>query len=61
MTLNFGRTQLAIPGPSVIPERVLNAMHRPSPNIYHGELVEMVDTLYRDLNAVARTQHKSAI
>lgn len=61
MTLNFGRTQLAIPGPSVIPERVLNAMHRPSPNIYHGDLVEMVDTLFPDLNSVARTSHNSAI
>ena len=61
MSLNFGRTQLAIPGPSVIPERVLNAMHRPSPNIYHGELIEMVDTLYPDLKAVARTKHDVAI
>ena len=61
MSLNFGRTQLAIPGPSVIPERVLNAMHRPSPNIYHGELVELTDTLYPDLKAVARTKHDCAI
>ncbi|MEP1208535.1 MAG: aminotransferase class V-fold PLP-dependent enzyme [Rhizobiaceae bacterium] len=61
MSLNFGRTQLAIPGPSVIPERVLSAMHRASPNIYHGELVEMVDTLFPDLKAIARTRHKAAI
>ena len=61
MSLNFGRTQLAIPGPSIIPERVLNAMHRPSPNIYHGELVDMVDTLFPDLKAVARTKHHAAI
>lgn len=61
MSLNFGRTQLAIPGPSVIPERVLNAMHRASPNIYHGELVEMVATLFPDLKAVARTRHQAAI
>lgn len=61
MSLNFGRTQLAIPGPSIIPERVLSAMHRASPNIYHGELVEMVDTLFPDLKAVARTKHHAAI
>ena len=61
MSLNFGRTQLSIPGPSVIPERVLNAMHQPSPNIYHGDLIDMADTLYPDLKAVARTQHQAAI
>lgn len=61
MSLNFGRTQLAIPGPSVIPERVLSAMHRPSPNIYHGELVEMVKTLFPDLKAVARTKHHATM
>lgn len=61
MSLNFGRTQLAIPGPSVIPERVLNAMHRPSPNIYHGDLVTMVDTLYPDLKTVAQTTNKVAL
>ena len=61
MSLNFGRTQLSIPGPSVIPERVLNAMHRPSPNIYHGELIELTDTLFPDLKAVARTKHSAAI
>jgi len=38
MALQFGRPQLSIPGPSVIPDRVLAAMHRPSPNIYEGEL-----------------------
>jgi alanine-glyoxylate transaminase / serine-glyoxylate transaminase / serine-pyruvate transaminase len=61
MSLNFGRHQLAIPGPSVIPERVLAAMHRASPNIYEGEIVEMTESLPPDLRAVARTQHKLAI
>ncbi|MGI9365643.1 MAG: pyridoxal-phosphate-dependent aminotransferase family protein [Rhizobiaceae bacterium] len=61
MSLNYGRTQLAIPGPSIIPDRVLNAMHRASPNIYHGELIELADSLYPDLKAVARTKHDAAI
>ena len=61
MSLNFGRAQLAIPGPSVIPERVLAAMHRPSPNIYAGELIELTDSLYPDLKAVARTRGNVAI
>lgn len=61
MSLNFGKQQLSIPGPSVMPDRVLRAMHQPSPNIYEGELVDMVDTLYPDLKAVAQTQHECAI
>ncbi len=61
MSLNFGRPQLSIPGPSIIPDRVLAAMHKPSPNIYGGPLVDMVDTLYPDLKAVAKTKHKVAI
>lgn len=61
MSLNFGRPQVSIPGPSIIPDRVLTAMHRPSPNIYEGALVEMVDTIYPDLQTVAQTKHNVAI
>ncbi len=61
MSLNFGRPQLSIPGPSIIPDRVLNAMHRPSPNIYEGALVDMVETLYPDLKTIAQTKHDVAI
>ncbi|MCT8159543.1 pyridoxal-phosphate-dependent aminotransferase family protein [Pseudoruegeria sp. SHC-113] len=61
MNLSSGRHYLAIPGPSVMPERVLQAMHRPAPNIYTGELVEMVAGMVPDLKAVARTEHKVAI
>lgn len=61
MTLGNGRSYLAIPGPSVVPDRVLNAMHRASPNIYEGPLVEMAETIYPDLNAVARSRGKAAI
>ena len=56
-----GRSYLAIPGPSVVPDRVLNAMHRASPNIYQGALIDMVDTLIPDLKAVARTRAHVAI
>jgi alanine-glyoxylate transaminase / serine-glyoxylate transaminase / serine-pyruvate transaminase len=61
MSLAHGRPYLAIPGPSVVPDRVLAAMHRPAPNIYDGALVEMVGTLWPDLKAVARTQHHVAL
>lgn len=61
MTLANGRTYLAIPGPSVMPERVIRAMMRAAPNIYHGELPDMMPDLIRDLKAVARTKHHAAI
>ena len=59
--LSHGRGYLAIPGPSVMPEAVLNAMHRPAPNIYAGELVDMMPPLMQDLRDVARTQHHVAM
>ncbi|WP_171210916.1 alanine--glyoxylate aminotransferase family protein [Ruegeria sp. HKCCA5426] len=60
-SLAQGREYLAIPGPSVMPDAVLQAMHRPSPNIYDGELIEMMPALTRDLCRVARTEHNVAI
>jgi alanine-glyoxylate transaminase/serine-glyoxylate transaminase/serine-pyruvate transaminase len=61
MLLNRGRTILSIPGPSVIPERVLNAMHQPSPNIYEGPLIEKTHEIRAMLKDVARTEHDVAI
>jgi alanine-glyoxylate transaminase/serine-glyoxylate transaminase/serine-pyruvate transaminase len=46
---------VSIPGPSTIPDRVLNAMHRPMPNIYEGELVDIVHEVLDRLPAIART------
>jgi len=61
MSLAAGTHYLAIPGPSVMPDAVLRAMHRPAPNIYTGELHDIVDSLMPDLCAVARTSHRVAI
>lgn len=61
VSLSQGRTYLAIPGPSVMPDAVLQAMHRPSPNIYDGALIDMMPDLTRDLCRVARTNHNVAI
>lgn len=59
--LNQGRGYLAIPGPSVIPDAVLRAMHRAAPNIYEGELVEMMSVITDGLKRVARTRHHVAM
>lgn len=53
MTLAHGREYLAIPGPSVMPDRVLRAMHRAAPNIYTGELFDMMPGIAKDLKSVA--------
>ncbi|OYW61411.1 MAG: septum site-determining protein [Rhodobacterales bacterium 12-65-15] len=55
MSLAHGRPYLAIPGPSVIPDRVLRAMHQGSPNIYEGPLIDLVTSLWPDLRQVAGT------
>ena len=46
---------IAIPGPSITPERVLRTMHRSMPDIYEGELVDLAFSLVEDLPSIART------
>ncbi|WP_050528691.1 pyridoxal-phosphate-dependent aminotransferase family protein [Pseudorhodobacter aquimaris] len=60
-SLAFGRPYLAIPGPSVMPDRVLQAMHRAAPNIYGGEVYDVVDAIWPRLKAVARTKQHCAV
>lgn len=61
MSLAAGRPYLAIPGPSVMPDAVLQAMHQPAPNIYEGDIVTMVQGMVPDLKKVAMTEGKVAI
>lgn len=61
INLAQGREYLAIPGPSVMPDAVLRAMHRASPNIYAGKLVDMTHSIIPDLARVARTRHNATI
>jgi alanine-glyoxylate transaminase/serine-glyoxylate transaminase/serine-pyruvate transaminase len=58
---DVGRHYLAIPGPSVVPDRVLNAMHRAAPDIYAGDMAEMAVGIGTDLKVLARTRHHVAI
>lgn len=61
MSLANGRSYLAIPGPSAIPDRVLSAMHRAAPNIYEGELHDVTRSLVPDLKALAGTSGNVAM
>jgi alanine-glyoxylate transaminase/serine-glyoxylate transaminase/serine-pyruvate transaminase len=51
-----GRHYTAIPGPSVLPDRVLAAMHRAAPDIYAPEIEAMAAELACDLKTLAGTK-----
>src|SRR3954469_21412029 len=61
MTLRSGREFLAIPGPTTVPDQVLQAMQRPAVDIYSGPLVATTDRLLADLKALFRTEHNTYI
>jgi alanine-glyoxylate transaminase/serine-glyoxylate transaminase/serine-pyruvate transaminase len=61
MAVRAGREFLAIPGPTNMPDEVLRAMHRPALDIYSKEMLELTDSLLRDLSRLFATKGKSYI
>ena len=61
MTVRAGREFLAIPGPTNMPDEVLRAMHRPALDIYSDQMVELTDSLLRDLSKLFATKGRSYI
>src|SRR5437868_344806 len=61
MTVRAGREFLAIPGPTTMPDQVLQAMHRPALDIYSKEMVNLTDSLMSDLSKLFATQGSSYI
>lgn len=61
MVVRAGREFLALPGPTNMPDEVLQAMHRPATDIYSGELVAITDSLLADLSKLFRTEGQSYI
>jgi alanine-glyoxylate transaminase/serine-glyoxylate transaminase/serine-pyruvate transaminase len=61
MTVRAGREFLAIPGPTTMPDEVLQAMHRPALDIYSREMVELSDGLHADLSKLFATKGRSYI
>jgi hypothetical protein len=45
MTVRAGREFLAVPGPTNIPDEVLQAMHQPAVEIYSEPLIALTDSL----------------
>src|SRR3982074_2992156 len=56
MVVRAGREFLAIPGPTTMPDEVLQAMHRPALDIYSNEMVELTHALLADLSKLFRTK-----
>jgi len=61
MAVRAGREFLAIPGPTTMPDEVLRAMHRPALDIYSDQMVELTDSLLRDLSGLFATKGRSYI
>jgi alanine-glyoxylate transaminase / serine-glyoxylate transaminase / serine-pyruvate transaminase len=61
MTVRSGREFLMVPGPTTIPDEVLQAMHRPAVEIYSEPLIALTDTLLRDLSRLFGTVSHSYI
>ena len=61
MVVRAGREFLAIPGPTTMPDEVLRAMHRPALDIYSDTMVELTDSLLRDLSRLFATKGRSYI
>jgi alanine-glyoxylate transaminase / serine-glyoxylate transaminase / serine-pyruvate transaminase len=61
MAVRAGREFLAIPGPTNMPDEVLRAMHRPALDIYSDQMLELTDSLLRDLSRLFATKGQSYI
>jgi alanine-glyoxylate transaminase / serine-glyoxylate transaminase / serine-pyruvate transaminase len=61
MVVRAGREFLAIPGPTTVPDEVLQAMHRPAIDIYAGSLIALTERLLADLRWLFRTQGRTYI
>jgi alanine-glyoxylate transaminase / serine-glyoxylate transaminase / serine-pyruvate transaminase len=61
MTVRAGREFLALPGPTTMPDEVLQAMHRPALDIYSKEMIDLSDGLHADLSKLFVTKGKSYV
>jgi alanine-glyoxylate transaminase/serine-glyoxylate transaminase/serine-pyruvate transaminase len=61
MSVRHGREFLSIPGPTTVPDEVLQAMQRPAVDIYSGSMVALTDSLLADLQKVFATRGRTYI
>jgi len=56
-TVRRGRDFLMVPGPTPVPERILNAMHRQPVDFSGPDFVALCDRLFEEVKAVFETEH----
>jgi alanine-glyoxylate transaminase / serine-glyoxylate transaminase / serine-pyruvate transaminase len=61
MNVRAGREFLAVPGPTTIPDEVLQAMQRPAVEIYSKPLIALTDSLLADLGQLFATKGRCYI
>src|SRR5580698_753632 len=61
MVVRAGREFMANPGPTTMPDEVLRAMHRPTLDIYSDQMVQLTESLLRDLSRLFATKGQSYI
>lgn len=61
MSVANGRALLAMPGPTNVPDRVLQAMIRPAEELSSTTIVDLTETLLGDLKAIFRTTGETFI
>ncbi|HRK17611.1 MAG TPA: aminotransferase class V-fold PLP-dependent enzyme [Hyphomicrobiaceae bacterium] len=61
MTVAAGRAFLSIPGPTNIPDKVLQAMMQPAVDIYSGPMLAVTDSILSDLKKIFRTSGRAYI
>lgn len=61
MTVANGREFLSIPGPTNIPDAVLQAMNRPAIDLYTGEMIGLTEGILTDLPKLFRTKGQAYV
>ena len=61
MAVRAGREIMAVPGPTILPDEVLRAMHRQAIDIYSGPLLAITDSLFADLRRLFVTNGRCYI
>jgi alanine-glyoxylate transaminase/serine-glyoxylate transaminase/serine-pyruvate transaminase len=61
MNLSGGRQFLNIPGPTIVPDEVMQAMLRPAIDIYGGEIIGITDHCLERLKSIFKTKGRTYI
>jgi len=61
MSVSNGRAFLAIPGPTTVPDQVLQAMHRPAIDLYSGTHLDLTQGLLADMPKLFGTSGRAYI